>query len=52
MALNLLFAIQDIDPRAGRVVVEHISWDSESQNDENGELYEDKKYQKIDMFDC
>lgn len=52
-AMNFIFAIEDIDPRAGRVVVKHTAWGpGKNKQEANGKLYVDSNRTTIEMVDC
>ncbi len=51
-ARNYMFAIEDIDPRAGYIYADHIAWGPGKDKAKTVKLYEDKDINKIEMVDC
>lgn len=50
-ALNFVFAVEDIDPRAGRIVVEHVKW-GKAEGASQSDPYISKIKTPIEMVNC
>ena len=51
-ARNYMFAIEDIDPRAGYIYADHTAWGPGKDKAKTTKLYEDKDINVLEMVDC